>query len=187
MRTVILGAGGLGGVFAGMLAAAGAEVTLIARPAQADVIRRDGLSITGAAERIGVGLRATADPAEVREADLFVLAVKAYDTAAALEAVSHLRGRTGTALSLQNGLTKDEALARALGADPDLPGRSAPGAGESPGISRMADAHHSMSGAGHFPRRVLECTTVTARWSSSVIRPRPWVLGGGPSIAAPGA
>ena len=117
MRTVIVGAGGLGGVFAGMLAAAGAEVTLIARPSQADAIRRDGISITGAAERLGVRLRVTADAAEVLEADLFVLAVKGYDTAAALGTVSHLRGRTGSVLSLQNGLLKDEALARAFGAD----------------------------------------------------------------------
>ena len=88
MRTVILGAGGLGGVLGGMLAAAGAEVTPIARPAQTRAIRRQGLTILGAAERSSIRVPVTADAAAVREADLFLLAVKAYDTAQALAALA---------------------------------------------------------------------------------------------------
>jgi 2-dehydropantoate 2-reductase len=117
MRTVILGAGGLGGVLGGMLAAAGADVTLMARPAQARALRRHGLTLVGAAERRGIRVPVTADAAAVRAADLFILAVKTYDTAAALAAVSHLRGQVRTALSFQNGLLKDEALARAFSPD----------------------------------------------------------------------
>lgn len=115
MRTVILGSGGLGGVLGGMLAAGGARVTLLARPAQAEAIRRHGITLTGAAERPNIPVHVTADPGEVREADLFILAVKTYHTTAALAGVAHLRGRVRAALSLQNGLLKDEALARAFG------------------------------------------------------------------------
>jgi 2-dehydropantoate 2-reductase len=117
MRTVILGAGGLGGVLGGMLAAAGADVTLVARPAQTRALRRHGLTLVGATERHGIRVPITADAGGVRAADLFILAVKTYDTAAALAAVAHLRGHVRIALSFQNGLLKDEALAGAFGPD----------------------------------------------------------------------
>ena len=115
MRAVILVAGGLGGALGMMLAPAGAEVTLIARPAQTRGIRRQGLTIVGAAERSGIRVPVTAAAAAVREADLFLLALQAYDRVPALAAVADLRGRVRIALSLQNGLLKDEALARAFG------------------------------------------------------------------------
>ncbi|MFX8903252.1 2-dehydropantoate 2-reductase N-terminal domain-containing protein, partial [Acinetobacter baumannii] len=41
----MVGAGGVGGYFGGLLAAAGADVTFIARGAHLAAIRRDGLSI----------------------------------------------------------------------------------------------------------------------------------------------
>lgn len=47
MRVCILGAGGLGSVIGGYLAHTGVEVTLIARPAHVEAIRRNGLRIDG--------------------------------------------------------------------------------------------------------------------------------------------
>ena len=51
MRVCILGAGGLGSVIGGYLAKTGVETTLIARPAHADAITRDGLRIEGVRRR----------------------------------------------------------------------------------------------------------------------------------------
>ena len=46
MRWCILGAGGLGSVLGGWLAAAGDDVVLVARPPHVEAIRRHGLRIT---------------------------------------------------------------------------------------------------------------------------------------------
>ena len=58
------------------------------------------------------------DPRTVSEADVLVVAVKTYDTESALESISHLR--VGTVLSIQNGVLKDEQLARTFGWDKTL-------------------------------------------------------------------
>ena len=45
MKIAILGSGGVGGYFGGRLAAAGSDVTFIARGAHLDAIRRNGLRL----------------------------------------------------------------------------------------------------------------------------------------------
>ena len=46
MRIVILGSGGVGGYFGGRLAAAGSDVTFVARGAHLAALRSNGLKIT---------------------------------------------------------------------------------------------------------------------------------------------
>lgn len=116
MRVVIAGAGALGSLLGGRLAEAGAEVTLLCRPAHAEAIRRQGLRIEGVREeRVVRGLRAVSDPGAVEAADLLILAAKSYDGPALLASLGRLRGRVGVAFSVQNGGGKEEALAAALG------------------------------------------------------------------------
>ena len=45
MRIAIMGSGGLGGYYGGMLARAGEDVTFIARGAHLEAIRSDGLTV----------------------------------------------------------------------------------------------------------------------------------------------
>jgi 2-dehydropantoate 2-reductase len=119
VRLCILGAGGLGSVIGGRLAATGVDVTLVARPAHAEAIRAHGLAIVGrddAVVRDHLTAVTTAGEAE-GDFDVVVLAVKAKDTAAALAGATSLRGRVAVALSLQNTVTKDDALVDWLGKD----------------------------------------------------------------------
>ncbi len=116
MKTVFVGAGALGSVLGGYFAQVGAEVTLLARKAHVEAIRRDGLRIGGRrGEQVVRNLCATADPAEVTSADLLILGVKSYDTEETLTSLRHLRGKVAAAISVQNGGGKDEALAEAFG------------------------------------------------------------------------
>jgi 2-dehydropantoate 2-reductase len=118
MRVVIAGAGALGSLLGGYFAEAGAEVTLLARPAHAEAIERQGLRIEGVrGERVVRNLRAVSDPGAIEGADLLIQAVKSYDAAAMLASLGHLRGRVGLAVSVQNGGGKDEELAAAFGAE----------------------------------------------------------------------
>jgi 2-dehydropantoate 2-reductase len=54
------------------------------------------------------------DPTEIRAADVLVVTVKTYDTTGALAALRHLD--VGAALSVQNGILKDEQLSDVFGA-----------------------------------------------------------------------
>ncbi len=111
MRVVIAGAGALGTTYAVLLARAGAEVTILARPARAADLEA-GLQIRGLVEATATA-RVVTTGAEVGEVDYLILATKAGDAASAVEA---LRGaEVGTAISLLNGLGKNDALDRAYG------------------------------------------------------------------------
>ena len=109
MHTLILGAGALGSILAAYLARAGERVTLVARGARADILERDGVSITGL-ETFSARVAIVRSIREVPEADLVVLATKTYDTASVLEGAAFTR--SPVAFSIQNGLQKDDDLAR---------------------------------------------------------------------------
>jgi 2-dehydropantoate 2-reductase len=112
MKIVILGAGALGSLFGAHLARTGEDVTLIAREARAKSIQEHGVSITGMAN-LTVPVHVTARPQELQRADVLLVAVKTYDMEMALTSVAHLE--VDSVLSVQNGLIKNEQLARRFG------------------------------------------------------------------------
>lgn len=117
-----MGSGGLGGYFGGLLAAAGHQVTFIARGAHLDAIRRQGgirLQTTHG-DLFAAGDAAGAPPAD--PADLVLFTVKAYDTGTAAEAVVPAVGPQTAVLCLQNGVDNEERLAEMLGAQRILAG-----------------------------------------------------------------
>jgi 2-dehydropantoate 2-reductase len=112
MRFAILGAGALGTILGAHLSRAGHDVTMIARGDRARAVRRDGLVVSGLSS-IETRPVVIDDPQTVGDTDTLVVATKAIDTAQTLASVAHVR--LENALSLQNGVIKDELLARAFG------------------------------------------------------------------------
>lgn len=100
-----MGAGAIGSLFGGLLTEAGHDVILIARGAHLEGLRRRGLTVIEEGGRRTIPVKAVGSPGEVGGVvDLFLLTVKAYDTATATQQLKpHLSGST-TLLSLQNGL-----------------------------------------------------------------------------------
>ena len=115
MRVCILGGGGLGSVVGGYLAEAGTDVTLIARPAHAQAIQKNGLRIYGkrrGEHLIKENLTAVTSPDEAQgEFDYFLLAVKSKDTEQTLKSADRLKTRCATVASLQNNIVKETQLA----------------------------------------------------------------------------
>jgi 2-dehydropantoate 2-reductase len=111
-RIVIVGAGALGGCLGGWLAAAGHEVSLIARGAHGEAMARDGLRLTTgrggheATYRLPVHASIAAAPA----ADLIVLAVKLWSLPAVIADLVAAGRTDGPVLALQNGLAAQELL-----------------------------------------------------------------------------
>jgi 2-dehydropantoate 2-reductase len=106
----VVGAGALGCLFGGMLARAGAAVTLIGRPAHVVAIRRDGLRFDSRGARSIIRVAATEDIAAVRGARLVLFCVKSSDTDDAARAMApHLPGEA-VVISLQNGVDNVERI-----------------------------------------------------------------------------
>lgn len=110
--TTVIGAGAVGGYFGAMLAQAGHEVTLVARPAQVQAIAARGLQLHKGGAVQAIPLRATTEMEAVRGADLVLLAVKSTDTEAAARAMAPLLASGAWVVSLQNGVDNAEAIAR---------------------------------------------------------------------------
>ena len=119
MRIAVVGAGGVGGYFGGRLAAAGEDVTFIARGAHLRAIRERGLKILSKASgdvQLPPG-GATDDANTVGPVDAVLFSVKLYDVDAAAEASRPLIGADTVLVSLQNGVDAEARIAAILGAD----------------------------------------------------------------------
>src|SRR5215831_16297967 len=114
MKMVILGAGALGTVLGAHLARAGGDVTLTARGQRAAYLQVHGATLTGLVD-FTVPITVVTDPQQVHEADILVIAVKTYDMESALQSIKHMQ--VESALSLQNGVLKNEQLAQTFGWD----------------------------------------------------------------------
>ena len=106
---VVLGAGALGSVYGAWFAEAGAEVTLVARPAHAEAVNRAGLRID---DQPPVAVRAITNPAEAGDCDIVLLASKAFDNA---ELLGNYRGTARAAFSVQNGVRQAEPMVDRFG------------------------------------------------------------------------
>lgn len=116
MKICVMGAGGLGGFFGGFLAAAGEDVSFVARGAHLDAIRRNGLTVaSGLGDRHVADAKATDNPAEIGPVDIVLFCVKNYDLDAAAEACRPLLKPDTAVISLLNGVDAPERIAALLG------------------------------------------------------------------------
>ena len=123
MRIAMVGAGGVGGYFGGLLAAAGADVTFIARGAHLAALQADGLSIESPVRPIsGLKVRATDDPATIGVVDQVVIAVKLWDLESAADLARPLIGPETAVVSFQNGVAAADRLTAVYGPGPVLGG-----------------------------------------------------------------
>jgi 2-dehydropantoate 2-reductase len=118
MRIAMLGSGGLGGYYGGLLARAGHEVTFLARGAHLAALRAKGLQVNSVHGDFHVApVRATADPAEAGPADLVLVCVKTPALDAAAKAARALVGPDTVVMGLQNGIDAAERIGAAVGMD----------------------------------------------------------------------
>ncbi len=110
MDIAILGAGGVGGYYGGMLARAGHDVRIWARGANLDALRRRGLEVRTPEESFTVGVTATDRADGLGRVDLAVVAVKSYSLGDVAEAARSAARLGATILPLLNGVDVAEQL-----------------------------------------------------------------------------
>jgi len=117
VRIAIFGSGGVGGYFGGRLAAAGEDVTFLARGAHLTALQRDGLRITSPLGDVHVARVQAADrPQAVGPVDVVLFTVKMYDVDASAATLAPLIGPDTVVIALQNGVDAMEMVSRHVGA-----------------------------------------------------------------------
>ncbi len=116
MRIAVMGSGGVGGYFGGLLAAHGEDVTFVARGAHLLAIQDRGLEVNSTIGSFHVrDAQATDDPAKIGPVDVVMFSVKSWDTRSAAEAIRPLVAGETVVISLQNGVDNEDELAEVLG------------------------------------------------------------------------
>jgi 2-dehydropantoate 2-reductase len=131
MRVLVMGSGGVGGYFGGVLARAGHEVTFVARGAHLRAMREKGLQVIDQGERFAVEpTRAVERPADAEggDPDLILFTVKTYDTADAANLIKAVVGPSTAVLPLQNGVDAVNEVGAVVGKEAMLGGMTNIGA-----------------------------------------------------------
>ena len=124
MKTAVVGAGGVGGYFGGLLGRAGHDVTFVARGEHLEAIRQNG-GLRVESQNDGVFLApgcGVADTSEAGEQDLVLFTVKMHHNAAAIASLPPMVGPHTVVLTLQNGIDNGEQLAEVVGVGPVMIG-----------------------------------------------------------------
>lgn len=117
MRIAVMGAGGVGGYFGARLAAAGHDVSFVARGAHLAALRARSLVVRSANGDVAIAApRASDDPATLGAADVVLFAVKLWDTEDAAARLRPLLARGGLVVTLQNGVESIDRVGAVVGA-----------------------------------------------------------------------
>lgn len=116
MRIAVMGSGGVGGYYGGLLACAGHDVTFIARGAHLAALRTNGLQVRSVHGDFTIApAQATDTPAEVGPVELVLICVKTPDTDRAAQAIQPMVGADTMVVSLQNGINAAEQIGAVVG------------------------------------------------------------------------
>ena len=125
MRILVVGAGATGGYFGARLLEAGRDVTFLVRPARAEKLAAQGLSVRSPVGDLHIDAPKTVTADGLAGAgpfDLVLLSAKAYDLDTVVADVAPAVGAGTAVLPILNGLRHLDVLDRAFGAEKVLGG-----------------------------------------------------------------
>ena len=114
-KVAVVGAGAVGGYFGGMLARAGAPVTMIGRTAFVEAVKKNGLFLDAVSFQESVHVSASTELSDVRGAEIVLFCVKTTDNAVTSRALAPLLAPGATVVSMQNGVDNAEQIRAASG------------------------------------------------------------------------
>jgi 2-dehydropantoate 2-reductase len=109
-RVAVVGAGAVGGYFGGLLARAGAPVTMIGRAGFVQAVNENGLFLDTLQFQERVRVAASTELGAVRDSDVVLFCVKTTDTAATSRELAPLLSANCTLISMQNGVDNVEQI-----------------------------------------------------------------------------
>ena len=106
MNFCVVGAGSIGGFVGAKLALAGEDVTLVARGANLQAIRANGMRVImhDGTEQVAQNVRAAATPAEAGAHDVVILGLKAHQVPPVAAEIAALCHKDTVIIPMQNGI-----------------------------------------------------------------------------------
>ena len=104
MKICVYGAGAIGGLMAAWLSRSGHEVSLVARGAQLDAIRRDGLRVRSRGGTESFRIKAEAQPEKLAPQDYVLVTVKAQSLTDVATSIAPLLGPDTSVVTAMNGV-----------------------------------------------------------------------------------
>ena len=104
MKICIYGAGAIGGLMAAWLARSGHEVSVVARGAQLDAIRRNGLRVQSKGKTETFDVKAESDPARLGPQDYVLVTVKAQSLTASRRRSRRCSEKDTSVVTAMNGV-----------------------------------------------------------------------------------
>lgn len=115
MKIGIMGTGGIGGYFGGLLARGGFDIHFVARGKHRQAILEEGLQIVSSQGSFRVMIHVTSEPHEIGPVDILLFCVKSYDTEDVARFVAPMVEENTVVLSLQNGIDNVDKLVQEYG------------------------------------------------------------------------
>lgn len=181
MKIAIVGTGGVGGYYGGLLAKQGHAVTFLARGEHLKAIRQNGLQVHSVhGDFLVQPAHATDDAAQVGMVDLVIVCTKTYATEQAAQQIQPLIGEATTVMSLQNGIDAAERIGRIVGMEHVIGGATwISSAVEAPGVIKQVSQFRRVV-VGELDGRVtpraqavhqaFQETGVTAELSENILK-----------------
>jgi 2-dehydropantoate 2-reductase len=116
-KVAVVGAGAVGGYFGGLLARAGAPVTMIGRPAFVEAVNKSGLFLDTLQFQEKIQVEASSELSAARGAEIVLFCVKTTDTVATIRELAPLLAPGAKVVSCQNGVDNVEQIRVASGID----------------------------------------------------------------------
>jgi 2-dehydropantoate 2-reductase len=141
MKIAVMGAGGVGGYYGGLLAKAGQDVTFIARGAHLAALRAHGLKVESqtSGDFALPAVAATGTPASLGTVDLVLMTTKTFDLEIAARALLPALHPQSMVLPLLNGVDIADRLAEVVGPERVLGGMCQVSCSiKAPGVIRQA-------------------------------------------------
>jgi 2-dehydropantoate 2-reductase len=114
-KVAVVGAGAVGGYFGGMLARAGASVTMIGRASFVEAVKKDGLFLDTLHFKEKVHVEAATEIAAARGAEIVLFCVKTTDNAETARSLATIVAPGAAVVSMQNGVDNAEQIHAASG------------------------------------------------------------------------
>lgn len=108
MNIYVVGTGGIGGYFGSLLAKGGLDVTFVARGAQYEAIKKNGLTINSVVGNFVVKpAKVIEHIKDIRDPDIILFCVKSYDLEQVAKEISEVATSKTTIITFQNGIDND--------------------------------------------------------------------------------
>jgi 2-dehydropantoate 2-reductase len=179
MKIAIMGTGGVGGYYGGLLAQQGHDVTFIARGAHLKAIQENGLQVKSIHGDFQANpAQATDNPTQIGPVDLVVFCTKTYSIDEAARQIKPLVASETTVLPLQNGIDAAERIGAILGMEHLIGGVTwISSAVEAPGVINqvsqfrrvvMGELDGRVTARAQAAHKAFEETGITAELSENI-------------------